>query len=273
MDAAARLDAAGVVQEQRRYATETRDRDDAYRDQRNDIEEQLAERIAQETEAHQERLEAARKADEDRIIELQDNLAEQQRLEDEDRAIRLSRMAEDQQQRLAQMDAAAARERAALDATLTAELAKQGDYYAKLLVAQSKHQTESQRLFDEWWEGIKAAFRGAPAGAGGGTGGINRGSPIAPQPFAEGGPVNRTGLALIHAGEYVLNPQTTAALQAMLGGFSQSGLVGALRGLGGNRSITVAEGAVQVFGAPGQSEERLGQIVRAEMIAALQAAA
>jgi len=235
MDAASRLDAVAVFQEQRRYAAETRDRDEAFKDQRNDIEKQLAERIAQEQEAHEERLNAARKADEERIIELQDNLAEQQRMEDEDRAIRLQRMAEDQQQRLTQLATQAARERAALDAALTAQLATQGDYYAKLLVAQSKHQTESQRMFDEWWEGIKAAFRGAPAGPGGGTGGIQRGDPIAPQPFADGGPVRRTGTALVHAGEYVLNPMTTAMLTSALGGLSQSGLVNATRG---GRSIT-----------------------------------
>ena len=76
-------------------------------------------------------------------------------------------------------------------------------------------------------------------------------NPIAPMPFARGGPVAGTTRALLHSGEYVLNPSITESLRAMMGNFSQPDLVRAVAGgtqqLGNrNTSLRIAPGAIVV---------------------------
>jgi hypothetical protein len=282
--AAARLDAAAVVQEQRRFAEESRNAKEGYDEQRGNLQDQLADRIAQEQEAHAEQLADAKRADERRIEDMRSAFEEQKQLEDEDRAIQLQRQAEDHARQLAQQDAAqaerlaqinrqAAQERQAIDESFTQQLNDLGIYYDGWQAIQDAAQARSLKAFDEWWEELGKRFE--PAGPPTGPGAPRFPTLLNPPAFASGGPVNRTGTVLAHAGEFILNPTTTQMLRDAMGGFSQSGLIAMARGGGttSNRNITVAEGAVQVFGAPGQSEERLGMIVRAEMIAALQAAA
>jgi len=48
--------------------------------------------------------------------------------------------------------------------------------------------------------------------------------------YQSGGLVDSTGLAMVHAGEYVLNPQTTAALQREVGTLTQGGVLAAAGG-------------------------------------------
>jgi hypothetical protein len=66
---------------------------------------------------------------------------------------------------------------------------------------------------------------------------------LQPTPFQEGGWVGRTGLATVHQGEYVLNPNTTRTLRDMMGGqFTQAGLLSMAAGGGSNstsKSVTV----------------------------------
>ncbi|MCA9368262.1 hypothetical protein KC887_08485, partial [Candidatus Kaiserbacteria bacterium] len=64
--------------------------------------------------------------------------------------------------------------------------------------------------------------------------------------------------------EYVLSPDTTAALRGMLGNFNQAGLVGAVAG-GRNVTLNIQSGAFQIQGAPGQS----GGDIQGQVYAAL----
>lgn len=273
LNAAARLDANAVVAEQRRFSRQMQDAEEQFRERVSDERKNLNERIAEEQAAHIERLANARQADEERLSAMRRDFAEQERLADEDRAIRLQRMGEDhvaqlaemetaQVQRMAQITQQAADEKRALDEAHLKQLEDLGIHNRTWLEKQSELQKEALKLFDEWWKEIGKRIESS----------LNRTPPYTGvgQTFADGGPVNRTGAALVHAGEYVLNPATTAAVAAAMGGsFSQAQLPGAIS----NRQITVAEGAIQIHAAPGWSLEQVGRIVRAEMLAALQTAA
>ena len=70
LNAAARLDAIGVAEEQRRYADQNNDAEENYQDQRTKIQEALDERIADELKAHQRRLEDQRTADAERLADM-----------------------------------------------------------------------------------------------------------------------------------------------------------------------------------------------------------
>lgn len=269
MGAAARLDATAVLAEQRRYAQATQDAAQAHAERVHDEQASINERIAQEQEAHAKRLEAARRADEQRIEELRRSLAEQQRMEDEDRRVRLERMAEDHgrqlreldethRDRLAQIDRQAARERLALDEAFQAQMAQFGEQTTAWLRLQAEREREALKLFDEWWQAILLRFAGGSE-----SGAPGSGNPPVLQPFADGGPVMRTGPALVHAGEYVLNPRTTAALNAMMGGFDQNRL---LQQVGGkSMSVTFADGAIRVAAGAGQTPLDVARAVRDEV--------
>jgi len=119
---------------------------------------------------------------------------------------------------------------------------------------QQQKQSESLDLFEQFWDDFKRLF---PEGTSPWTQGLTE--------YQTGGAVGRTGPALLHRGEYVLNPQVTSALNAMMSGFSQQRLVAAAAG-GGGRSVTMqmANGAIQVMAAPGQSPEDVAMSVRRE---------
>lgn len=217
LGAAARLDARAVLEEQRRFARQQRAAEEQHRERVEDERENLERRIAQEREAHEERLADARDADARRIAEMRAAFEEQQRLEDEDRAIRLQRMQEDHEQQLAQMEQAhqdrliqidrhAAAERTALDDAFENQLADLKLYNADYLEEQKRLQDAATELFREMWgdwvETMEEARRAVPPPPGG-----ERGLPDPferPEQFQDGGLVTRTGLALVHAGEYVV---------------------------------------------------------------------
>jgi len=233
MDAAARLDAVAVRDEQRNYARQQQDASEAFQTQQDKLKEDLAERLQQEHENQQERLQAAREADAERIADMIQNQAEQQALEDEDRALRLERQAEDQAQQLAQMDAAqserlaqidqqAAEERAALNESFTQQLSDLGIYQQAWRNMQNQQQAESLKAFNTFWEQVKAQFPNAPVQG-------PQTAPHFPTSWAD------------------------AASAITPAGRAASG------GSVSNRSINVAEGAINVYAAPGQSE---GDIAR-----------
>ena len=93
-DAAARLDAAAIVSIQRQRKAALQDERDEYADQRDEIGREL-----------QQRLEEERDAAAERIAEMQAFHAERQRIEAEDRQIRLDRQAQDHEAQLAALDA------------------------------------------------------------------------------------------------------------------------------------------------------------------------
>lgn len=263
--AAGRLDAVAVLNEQKRFAKESQDQADAHEERINKERENLAEQIDEANKAHQERLDDARRADAERITDLQENLAEQQRLEDEDRAIRLQRQAEDHANQLAQMATAHAAQMAQISMQEAEELKAAEDAHLAQLAELKLYNEEWKKLedarleaslksWDKWWEGIGKRFEQ--------FGPMEKPSfPTTFEPtqipgFATGGPVHRTGAALLHAGEFVLNRATASAL-GMVNAMSQQRLVGAVAG--GNRSFSV--GDIHVYAAPGMDVQALAQAV------------
>ena len=279
LNAASRLDAAAIAEEQRRFRESNRTADDEFKDrvesEKESLQERLEqekenlqERIQQEQEAHEERIQEARAADAKRIADMRQSLSEQQRLEDEDRAIRLQRMREDHnqqlqaqaeqhQKRLAQIAEQAAQERALLQAQFNDKLEMLADQYKKenqitavnttpkTIAGITGGSTGNQSL-DDWWKRFTQNMPG----------------------YSAGGSVTGTGMAMLHGSrsrpEYVLSPDTTAALRGMLGNFNQAGLVGAVAG-GRNVTLNIQSGAFQIQGAPGQS----GGDIQGQVYAAL----
>lgn len=252
MGAAARLDAVGVFEEQRRYQREQEEAKHAHGKRIGKEKDNLQERIDDERKAHERRLADARAADEERIQEMRASLAEQQRLEDEDRAIQrkrqeedhrlqLAQMAQAQAERMAQISEQAANEKKALDEKFTEELAATGLHNENWLKIQELRQKESLKLFDEFWKEIQKRF------AIQGPKTKEEAEPRAfPDSFALGGWVQRGGIARVHAGEFVV---PAAQARSMAGGMS--------------RSVTI--GDIHVYGTPGMDEATLGRAVRREV--------
>jgi len=294
LDAAGRLDAVAVVQEQRRYAEESRNRDENYKDNVSKEKESLDERVTAARKAYDKQLADAREADAERIADLEHNYEEQQRLVEEDRQIALTRQAEDhanqltqmdraQADRLAQIDRQAGEERTKLDEAFTQQMADLGKFNDAWKETQDAGQRRALASFDEWWKEINKRFEPAgpptaparptfayPPTIGSGTTptpGITQ--PFMPHltpGFADGGPVRNTGMALVHGGEYVLNAATASMLNSTLGGLSQMGLVAATRGA---RNIRVDSVNISVAGSTNMGAGEMYTVARQAVVDAL----
>lgn len=250
LDAAARLDATAVFNEQKRFAREQADakdaRDEAISDAQEGLQERieqerdnLAERIAQEQEAHAERLQEARDADAERLADMQADFAEQQRLEDEDRAVRLQRMAEDHAAQLASMAAAQAEQMAEIDRAEAEELRSAQEAHLKELeeagifnknwkAIQDAREREALQSWDRFWQEFNGRLRMQ-----------------GPQTPAQAQANQWQGIQLA-------DPST----------WNFSSAPPATRG-GDVRNFNAS---ISVFAAPGQSAESVAGAVRAEMV-------
>lgn len=237
LDAAARLDATAVFNEQKRFARESEEAKTAHDDQISQEQENLAERLQQEQESHAERLQDAREADTERLADMQEAFEEQKRLEDEDRALRLERMAEDHATQLADAATAHAEQMAQIAQHEAEELKSAQEAHLKQLEAagifnknwkaiQDAREREALASWDRWWQGINRslATQGAmtPAEAG------------ALDPWRGGN---------------LLNPQPLP---------SSNG--------GNTRNFNVAPGAITVVAATGQSPTMIANEVHRQMI-------
>lgn len=250
LDAAGRLDAVAVREEQRRYARQQQDADDNYTEQRSELQQALDERLQEERESYQVRRDEQRTADAERIEDMRANLAEQQRLEDEDRAIAAQRRDEDyarqlQQQdtahaeRLAQISSQAAQERVALDEAFLAQLAAEGVHNENWLALQKSKQDASLALFDSWWSAIE-------------------------QKFATQGPAAQQApgwLTDFNGGRSDWPTETPPAAPNAGGGGT--------RGFGA-RTFNVNEGAIKVYATAAQSEEQVARLVERRLLALLE---
>lgn len=246
MEAAARLDAVAVRNEQRNYERQRADAEDAYNDQRSEIQTALDEREADELRSHQKRLEQAREADAERLADMQKAFEEQTAQEDFERAIRLQRQAEDhaeqlaemaraQEERLQQISEQAALEKQALNDAFIEQLNQAGVHRDAWLELQKKQQDEALKLFGQFWAQFNQQFPNTPGPV---QGPVN-GFPSGWQDFGYGG-------------------DTVAAQAAAAGGSSTS------------RSISIAQGAIVINAAAGQSEEEIGRIVERRMMGLLE---
>lgn len=274
LEAASRLDARAVAEENRRFNTQVRrlqrDLDERTQEERENLEE----RIQQEEEAHQERLEKAREADEERIQDMEEALRERQRQEDEDRRIRLQRMEQDHNRQLTQMDRFHAerlfriaqqetRERIRRDAAFRQQMIQLEYHNQAWLYLQEDFQDASLRMFENYWGEILNIQ----------SGGVNADARPGGIGHQRGGLISYTGMGMLHGTrtrpEYVLNPETTASLRAMLGNFTQQGLLQAVAGGGMNsRSVTIQSGAISmpIYATPNMSPQDIGREVERRLI-------
>ena len=282
LGSAARLDAAGVVAEQRRFAKEKKQKATAFNDNLKREKKSLNKTEKQREEALEKQLETARRNDERRLDDMRRDFEYRKQIEQEDREIRLRRMAEDHNSQLEEMvrvhDARMEQinnqeqeQKIEQEDKFQAQLIQAGLAHEKWLEEQDAWEKKSLESFEEWWKDIDGIL-GNTGEAGDTTTGLSGGtddpgSPVMRQ-FGEGGPVNRTGPAIVHAGEFVLNAGTVGALRGMLGNFSNAGLLQAA----GSKSVNIAENAIQINAPAGMNVEALGQVVRDELLAALQIA-
>lgn len=242
LDAAARLDAVAVRNEQRNYARQQKDAEENFNEQRDKLRESLREQLADAQRAQDERLAAAREADAERLADMRQAFDRQLAQEDEDRALQMERRAEDhanqlaqlaqaQAERMAKINEQEAREKASLQEAFIEQLNELGLYNDQWLALQKSKEEASLASFARWWDQVNAAFDATVQG------------PVTedqawPTRFVvpSGGPAAAIGPAPA----------------------------------GASRSVNIAEGAIQVYGAPGQDEAQIGRIVRDEMISLLE---
>lgn len=319
-DAAARLDANAVYEEQRRFRRESEDalaaRDEQVSDEKTklqeaidqlnkahaerlsdekkaldkansqaqeafnrqvaDEKEALDKRINQANAAHAQQLADAKAADAQRILDMQEDFAERIAQEDIDRGIRLGRLATDHNDQLTEMDRAhnerinqigrhAGEERKALDdefQTRLGELELQTDAW---ITEQQRITDEAIEQFDKWWDHITGKTIIGPLPKNPviiGPGDVPRLNPVQPGVNPGGGasPVqpSPTPYAAMAAFNYPIPPVAATAAT----------------GTGGNvTTLTIAPGAVVVYGAPGQSEERLANLIDQRLLHRIQQAA
>lgn len=211
IDAAGHLDAVAFLAEQKNYARQKQDSDDA----------------------HTRQLDDAREADARRIQDLRDNLARQQAIEDEDRALSQERDRDDfaqqllqqdaqQVERLAQISRHAGEERQALDEEWQKQMAALGIHNAaydkEVEKAQAAATAQARAFYENLFANLQPAGIVSPTGS------------LAPLPA---GPRGNPG-----------NPTTSHA-------------------------INVQPGAIVVNGAPGQSEQIISDLVMQKLTSLL----
>lgn len=265
MDAAGRLDAVAVREEQKNYARQQQEAKENYDDQRSDIQKALGRQLADALEAQEERLADAREADRERLADMQEAFEEQraearqadidrledmkaafdERLarEDEERAISNQRRDEDYADQLAQLDRAnaerlakideqAAKEKASLEQAFLEQLNDLGLHNADWLALQRTRQARSLALFEQFWAGIEERMK----------------------PVIQG-PLPQTGW---------LTDFNGGTAPIVSGGGSSGG--------GGSRTVNINEGSIVIYGTAGQSESDIARLVRDELIELLEGA-
>lgn len=176
LDAAGRLDAKAVYEEQRRYAEQQQDAAEDHKEQIEKEQENLAERIAQSQKAAERQLRDAREADAQRLEDMHAALEQQRADEDEDRTIRKNRAADDHQHQLEQQDIEqgeriqqiidnAAEERAALQEAFNDELIALGLH--NIAVENERRRAQNAELkaiepfMKDWFTTIREAAEAA----------------------------------------------------------------------------------------------------------------
>lgn len=220
------LDAIGLLEERKKWARESKDAKEAHDEQRDDLQEQLDERIADENksleksirqanEAAARQLEEGRENDRLRLEEMKADFAKRKTQEDEDRAIRLGDRAADYAAQLVEMDAQhglrlnqirtnAIREREALQLAADDALVAAGAADAATMKRHEERELKEEKLWDKFHKHIIDSMTIPQAQPGG---------PV--KAYARGGYVPTTGLAMLHAGEFVMPAPPMAAASGM----------------------------------------------------------
>jgi hypothetical protein len=197
---------------------------------------------------------------------LRDSQAERQRLEDEDRALRLQRQAEDHQrqlqeqatanaERLTQISEQAARERVQLDAAFRQELDSLGIHNQQWLAIQDAKQKASLKLFESWWDGVNLRFRA-------------QGPATLQGPMPNSGFLSSFNLPPSFYTTPDLAGGSTGPHTSFPSSFAEAGA--RRTGPAPSQAVTFEEGSIVVNAAPDMDEIMLARTVRTEMITALE---
>lgn len=212
LKAAGQLDAIAVLEERKAFRRQQEEAKKQHDKAVENEKESLQERIDDALEAHQERLEDARDADEKRLTDMRVARDQQLADEDEDRETRLIRAAEDHQDQLAalddahqdrldQIDEQMAEETQRIKDALGEDLAEAGFY----IKGMTEIMNERKKLQEEWFDAmIERMEKEIELNKNAGKVHDPRTSPERIPGFASGGVVSQTGLAYLHAGEYVI---------------------------------------------------------------------
>lgn len=282
LEAAARLDASTIANEQRNFATQEaktsqehairleREREGLEKriaQEQAGIEKRIAqeqagleERLANERAAHAERVAEARIADEERIADMREALREQQRIEDEDRRLRLQRTKEDHQrqlqqlrdantERLAEINRQAAKEKAQLQEQFKQQLVQLGFANAAYLQTQEAHQQRALESFEKYWSDWEQVIEGQSAVS---RPSSTQGSSVArPTPNSPSRPV--------------YNLPSGDALNFIRSGISGGASTAAMTGNRGGRTVTTGDIPITIHAAPGMNEGNIAKAVRFEL--------
>jgi hypothetical protein len=251
LQAASRLDARAIAEENERYALQQGNRSEDFDVETQRRAEQLAERLAQEQENHEERLLEARRADERRLQDLQEALDEErllaaQRLEElaQERQEELNQLYEQHVERLIEIDQ---QERELSDQRQNAfimQLNQLDAHYGTLLGLQIQGQAEIEAEFAAWLDGMRAQISAARAIDTSESYQRSRTGPGGMGYYQHGGAVDYTGLAMVHGSpsrpEWMIDADTAARLGRYGWNYTQEGLLAMAGGAsgGGERSIS-----------------------------------
>jgi hypothetical protein len=252
MKAAGQLDAIAILEERKRYKRENEEREEAHDEAIDEEKEGLEERRQDAIEAHAERLEDARKADADRLEDMRVARAQQLADEDEDRDIRNTRAKEDFDDQIEELDRQhgitmkrladeAEEQRGLLEDALEADLAAVGIYIEGYLEKTKKKDEAIERWIDDFVQKLEDKIKDENRIT---EGEYNPDSAVGPRlsQYASGGPVNRTGPAILHAGEFVMSRDMVAAANTSYNSSS-------------SRSVNLQPGAIVIQTSPGYEQQ------------------
>jgi len=227
------------------YALQLQEMEKSFADQRAQRAEDRAEQLAQLDANFEEQQIARNEADKKELAEVTTNNFLRYQASKKARDEEVRRLEDGYKDQLAQLDSAFADKRKSL-----------GMWYTGEEEAQAIHLKNLGDQFDAWFVARTASFVVTPPG---GIGEYHVPS------HAVGGYQDYTGLTNMHAGEFVLNAQTTHAMEQIVGGrLNQDNI------LGGRGPITLSMGNINIM-QPNATPGQIQDIVHRELIAVAEA--
>lgn len=255
LNAAARLDASGVLEARQRMEDQKSDEQRAYEKRLADLDEWLRESQEREQRAYEKRLESAQEAAGEQLAELRDRYAREERLATENKNKRLaelrtqyqremSELHQQHNQRLQQIARNAANERQVAETgfirTFNALQIAAGAHQNAMIGIQNQGAALMETALRAWWERQKAMIAGQGQAAAPWRAQLAMPQYHALTPRQTGGRAAATGAYRLEQGEYVLRPDVARTIDRMLGGnMTQAALLSAMAGRGARGDITI----------------------------------
>lgn len=282
LEAAARLDAQAVFEEQRRRRQKIAETRTEAEQEGQERFAELQKRLAQLREQFELETTARRAQFAVDLSEMTIQFQLQQTVRAENAAVRLARMKEDNARELFELQVQFAAKRQKATILLLEELK---DFDARALAAKrqagvladinTSGALAAQSAFNGFWSSIQATMAAASGGAAVASSSGRRTTlnpltgrrGLAPVPlFQTGGNVGRSGLIHADAGEFVLAKDTARFVKRMLGGaITQPAITNALAGSGGGGSTSVelhTNGPLIVGDVGGLKEDEVRELLK-----------